>query len=200
MGHKPKTDPDQSSNSLSGANLKALVKHLKSTVKCPKGVSLDSVEMQHQCWRSKLVLNGRGHCQPKFKGIKYLGHRVMAAVSNNMKYVPFTEETKQTASHRCGNPWCINPNHLVYEHEEINHTRDCCRRYKDRVETYMCPHRPCCIGFGKKRSCFGLADYSEESSEESSDEGSDESSDDEEEQSESSTASSSSSSSSVFQH
>jgi hypothetical protein len=102
------------------------------------------VKQSSGCWYSMLKPNGRGHVQIKVNGIKYLGHRIMACKKYN-KYIEYDVETKLEASHLCGVPRCINPDHLHLENPLVNQTRDCCRMFKTEPR-YRCPHEPVCFG------------------------------------------------------
>jgi len=127
----------RSSSTVDDNTLKIVIKLLKKTVILCR---------EDGCWISKLKVNGRGHVQIKHKGIKYLGHRIMAcARTKPYKYVAYNPKTKIEASHLCGNQSCINPNHLFMENCLINQTRDCCRMFGKKAG-YQCPHEPPCIG------------------------------------------------------
>jgi len=136
MAKKPNTK--HSSITVDDETLKTLILKFKETSKV----------VQDGCWRSNYALNGRGHVQIKYKGTKYLGHRIMACARGPgpHTYVAYSEVTKIQASHICGKPWCINPDHLFMENDLINQTRDCCRMYGKVRWDYLCPHIPTCIG------------------------------------------------------
>lgn len=130
----------KSTNSSSTVDNKVLLEVIKKLTETVVDKSRD------KCWTSTLKLNGRGHVQIKHKGIKYLGHRIMACSNSNPpQFVPYDKKTKIDASHLCGNRSCINPEHLHFENCLVNQTRDCCRMFKD-TEGYYCPHSPPCIG------------------------------------------------------
>src|SRR5271170_1147421 len=135
-------DIKASSLDIDDETLSILISKLRDSI-----VPQETLKSKEQCWQSSYKLNGRGHVQIKYKGIKYLGHRIMACARGEGPYVyiKYDLNIKNTASHLCGNPWCINPYHLWLEREDINHTRDCCRMYKS-LDDYKCPHIPVCIG------------------------------------------------------
>jgi hypothetical protein len=80
------------------------------------------------------------YAQVRIEGTKYYCHIVSCMV--NCGAAP---EPGQEASHRCGNPRCIVPSHLVFEDGDTNKTRLCCHRYLGHHSTYICPHSPACI-------------------------------------------------------
>jgi len=127
----------QSSTTIDDDRLSVLIKRLKqSVVHVPNST----------CWHSTLKVNGRGHVQIKYKGIKYLGHRIMAcAKTKPYKYIAYDTTTKIDASHLCGNRQCINPDHIQLEPSLVNQTRDCCRMFGQKPG-YRCPHEPVCVG------------------------------------------------------
>lgn len=126
-----------SSKSIDPETLKEIIDKLKATV-------LD--RSKNKCWVSRLKPNGRGHVQIKHKGVKYLGHRIMAcARTKPYKYVEYSADTKLEASHLCGTPSCIDKRHLFFENNLVNQTRDCCRMF-GKKKGYWCPHKPHCIG------------------------------------------------------
>ena len=45
-------------------------------------------------------------------------------------------------SHRCNNPWCVNPEHICFEANIYNSTRRYCHMFKAFAE---CKHEPPCI-------------------------------------------------------
>lgn len=143
MPRKPNTE--SSSSVVDDATLSVLICKLKNSVIVTRGKTLET--MENQCWSSKYKLNGRGHVQIKYKGIKYLGHRIMACAKGPgpHTYVKYDPKTKNQASHICGKPSCINPYHLCMENDLVNQTRDCCRMFQN-VEDYKCPRDPTCIG------------------------------------------------------
>lgn len=49
-----------------------------------------------------------------------------------------------TASHLCGIPRCIRPDHLVWEPHWYNVWREGCHRWDSSV---MCPHKPECLPY-----------------------------------------------------
>jgi len=127
-----------SSNDMSRPVFKGLVRKIQSKPR--------TVHQPHGCIELALKPNGRGHCQIKSGGIKYLAHRIMACHRHNPEeYTPYSKATALAASHLCGKRWCVNPQHLVLEHEAINQTRDCCRMFGDQPN-YRCPHNPVCLG------------------------------------------------------
>jgi hypothetical protein len=48
----------------------------------------------------------------------------------------------EQASHRCGNRFCINPEHLLWELPWDNLSRDGCHKYR---HFSSCPHQPSCL-------------------------------------------------------
>jgi hypothetical protein len=135
MPNKAKTV--NSSTTIDDQLLVELIKCIRKTTVPVKG---------SKCLHSRLKLNGRGHVQIKYKGIKYLAHRIMGcAKSAPFKYIPYDKLTKIDASHLCGNRQCINPDHIHFENCLINQTRDCCHMFGQK-EGYKCPHEPICIG------------------------------------------------------
>ncbi len=132
-----KSKKTKSSTHIDSDTLKTLIKLLEKSVR-DKSTS--------GCWYSNLKPNGRGHVQIKYKGVRYLGHRIMAfSKSNPPIYVPYDPTTKIEASHLCGDPKCIRPDHLHLENTLVNQTRDCCRMFGEQ-KGYFCPHKPACIG------------------------------------------------------
>ena len=128
------------STNISKQLLKELVAHVESKVSSKR-------EGRGRCWKLVLKPNGRGHAQFKYKGVKYLGHRIMACKRRDgslRKCPKYNKATKIQASHRCGESWCCNPRHLVFEKDLYNQTRDCCHRVGIDIEGYRCPHSPRC--------------------------------------------------------
>jgi len=131
---------EKSSSTVTPEVLKELIKRLKNSV------SLKTSGPTNSCWYSRLKVNGRGHVQIKYLGIKYLGHRIMAcSKSKPYTYVTYDPSTKIEVSHICGDSKCINPDHLIFENCLVNQTRDCCRMFGQKTD-YKCPHEPTCIG------------------------------------------------------
>jgi hypothetical protein len=138
----PHTYNKGSSKYISNTLLKKLVKRVKSRI-----ISKD--DGRGRCWRLSLKLNGRGYPQFTYHGTKYLAHRIMACIRRNgsLRRCPvYKKKSKIQASHRCGNKWCVNPRHLVFEPEPLNQTRDCCHKagYFTTGRGYRCPHSPRC--------------------------------------------------------
>jgi len=80
------------------------------------------------------------YAQVRIEGTKYYCHIVACMVNCGVAPAPGLE-----ASHRCGNPRCVTPGHLVFEDGDTNKTRLCCHKYLGRHPTYLCPHSPQCI-------------------------------------------------------
>jgi len=136
----PHTKNKGSSKYISQTLLEKLIERITSKV-------ISKREGRGRCWLLSLKLNGRGHSQLTYKGTKYLAHRVMACKRSNgtlRKYPVHDHATKIQASHRCGNAWCVNPRHLVFEVDLYNQTRDCCNRVGINIKRYRCPHSPRC--------------------------------------------------------
>jgi len=132
---------DGSSTKINNKTMKVLVSKLKNSVLKEQRKNNDL----SLCWKSKLKPNGRGHVQIKMKGIKYLGHRIMACAREKpYVYVEYSKDIKNDASHLCWNNWCINPYHIWIENTLINQSRDCCKIFYEE-NGYMCPHSPPCV-------------------------------------------------------
>lgn len=80
------------------------------------------------------------YAQVRFEGWKYYVHIIACMVGCEVAPLPGLE-----ASHRCGNPRCITPEHLVFEDGDTNKSRLCCHKYLGVHPRYVCPHEPCCI-------------------------------------------------------
>jgi len=121
MPRKPNTE--NSSSIVDDSTLSILICKLKNSVVVAQGKTLET--MENECWSSKYKLNGRGHVQIKYKGIKYLGHRIMACAKGPgpHTYVKYDPKTKNQASHICGKPSCINPYHLCMENDLVNQNK-----------------------------------------------------------------------------
>jgi len=80
------------------------------------------------------------HAKFGYKNLWITGHRMGCFIQNGMD----DEEQKQEASHRCGNSLCVQPEHMLWEPNNLNKTRQCCHEfYSDR--TYKCPHPDPCF-------------------------------------------------------
>jgi hypothetical protein len=84
---------------------------------------------------------GKAYGQVRFRGVKYYCH-VLAAMKRTGRAPKDTEE----ASHLCGNPRCVLPDHLAFDKDGlVNKSRGCCQLYLGVHPTYICPHEPACI-------------------------------------------------------
>jgi len=92
------------------------------------------------CYRTNYaVVKPAGYVQLRLHGRKFYGH-VVACIFNAGR-VPVEGEQ---ASHRCHRGACVNPQHLVFETERVNKTRQYCDHFKDHPD-HNCLHQPQCI-------------------------------------------------------
>jgi len=93
-----------------------------------------------------MFASGKSYGQVRFgpKGaekVKYYCHVIAA-----MKRVGRAPRDEEEASHLCGNPRCVRPEHLAFDKDGlVNKSRGCCQLYLGVHPTYTCPHEPMCI-------------------------------------------------------
>lgn len=89
--------------------------------------------------------SGKEYGQVRFQKVKYYCHVLAAMVSTGE--VP---DGIKEASHLCGNPACVRPEHLCFDPDGLyNKTRGCCQMFLGTHSAYVCPHEPQCIITGQ---------------------------------------------------
>ena len=79
--------------------------------------------------------------QVRFRSVKYYCHVIAAMV--RVKRAPRDAEE---ASHLCGNPRCVKPEHMTFDPDGMyNKSRGCCQLFLGVHQTYICPHEPQCL-------------------------------------------------------
>lgn len=93
---------------------------------------------QNGCFLHKYKPNkNEGYCQIAVNNKKYCAHVVSFILWHR------TYDANLHVSHRCGQPICCNPEHLVLEARQVNESRKHCIK----VGTFTtCIHNPKCIG------------------------------------------------------
>lgn len=88
----------------------------------------------------------RAYQQVRIKGSKYYVHIIAAMLHNEHPPFLLPNGMPMEASHLCGDPRCVNIEHLWLEAADINKSRCCCLLFRQQP-VYRCPHLPVCIGF-----------------------------------------------------
>lgn len=91
--------------------------------------------------------NDAGYIRVNFAGRKVLAHQLV--FQTTFGFTP--KERGEDTSHRCGNPACCNPDHMVSEPRLENISRRGCMGFlvtADGVIRRVCKHEPtCCVSF-----------------------------------------------------
>lgn len=83
----------------------------------------------------------KAYGQVRFEGAKYYCHILSA-----MKRTGRAPQELEEASHLCGNPRCVQKEHLAFDKDGlVNKSRGCCQLYLGVHPGFICPHEPACI-------------------------------------------------------
>lgn len=83
---------------------------------------------------------GSGYTQVRYSGSKMYCHRIAGLLRVGANY----SGKHLDGSHLCNNDACVNPWHIVFESNELNQSRKCCKLF-GQVAGYFCPHEPPCL-------------------------------------------------------
>jgi hypothetical protein len=95
------------------------------------------------CIFTDYATNESGRPQVRYMGRKYYLALVIALYNRRNQYDDYEIVTGFEASHLCNEPSCVNTEHIVLEHSDVNKSRICCRLYS-HLKNYWCPHIPRC--------------------------------------------------------
>jgi hypothetical protein len=101
------------------------------------------------CWRPRDDTKGISKTSAGYLRMNFLSKKVMCHVFAWLYHHPGMSTEDGDISHRCHNPWCCRPGHLVLEDRVTNKSRDNCPGFiihseDDSTVIQVCNHEPTC--------------------------------------------------------